>query len=30
MGMRDSMVFPDPEEGFGRIQVVGGDDQPTS
>ena len=30
MGMRDSMEFPDPEEGFDRIQVVGGDDQPTS
>ena len=27
MGMRDSMVFPDPEEGFGRIEVVGGEDE---
>ena len=26
MGMRDSMQFPDPEEGFDRIQVVGGED----
>jgi predicted kinase len=25
MGMRDSMMFPDPEEGFNRIEVVGGD-----
>ena len=25
MGMRDSMVFPDPEEGFDRIEVVGGE-----
>jgi predicted kinase len=25
MGMRDSMVFPDPEEGFNRIEVIGGD-----
>jgi predicted kinase len=26
MGMRDSMVFPDPEEGFNRIEVVGGEE----
>jgi predicted kinase len=26
MGMRDSMVFPDPEEGFDRIKVVGGEE----
>lgn len=26
MGMRDSMEFPGPEEGFDRILVVGGDD----
>ena len=26
MGMRDSMQFPDPEEGFHCIQVVGGED----
>lgn len=25
MGMRDTMQFPDPEEGFDRIQVVGGE-----
>ena len=25
MGMRDSMQFPDPEEGFDKIQVVGGE-----
>ena len=25
LGMRDSMQFPDPEEGFHRIQVVGGE-----
>ena len=25
LGMRDSMQFPDPEEGFDRIQVVGGE-----
>ena len=24
-GMRDSMQFPDPEEGFDRIEVVGGE-----
>ena len=27
MGMRDSMQFPDPEEGFDKIQVVGGEDE---
>ena len=26
MGMRDSMEFPDPEEGFDRIEVVGGEE----
>lgn len=26
MGMKSSMEFPDPEEGFDRIQVVGGED----
>jgi hypothetical protein len=26
MGMRDSMQFPEPEEGFDKIQVVGGED----
>jgi predicted kinase len=32
MGMRDSMVWPEPEEGFDRITVVGGEieDQLTS
>jgi len=25
LGMRDSMQFPDPEEGFDKIQVVGGE-----
>ena len=25
LGMRDTMVFPDPEEGFDRIEVVGGE-----
>ena len=25
MGMRDSMEFPEPEEGFDKIQVVGGE-----
>ena len=25
MGMRDSMQFPEPEEGFDKIQVVGGE-----
>jgi predicted kinase len=29
MGMRDSMQFPDPEEGFDKIQVVGGEDERT-
>jgi hypothetical protein len=25
MGMRDSLVFPDPEEGFDKIEVIGGE-----